>query len=357
MWRIFLWFHIRRSERKRLLLLFVLLVGISIFAKWGRENYYDRAVEVERYSILLDSLVHMHDSIKAYRRDSFFGAGPYKLTELSTSEWEASGLTALESKRLWNYLKAGGRVYNEESFSRINIGDTAWRERVMDALVIEDVRASRKREGRGRLVQGWQSELLRKRIDVHQPDSIELVKSGVPGYMVSRWRRYVRSGFRFDSVKEVNSIWGMDSSWLAINLDSLWIDVEGKAILTISMNAVGEEGLSQILAHAWQRDKWLSYRSRLGGFVDTAQFWEVGLDSSTVREMMMHVWDKGEVEKVDLNTSSVEVLSRHPYIGWKRAGTVEYYRTRVRPIEDVEVLIGLEGWTKEDVERLREYLE
>ncbi|NVK28953.1 MAG: hypothetical protein HWE14_12950 [Flavobacteriia bacterium] len=310
---------------------------------------------------MLDSIVRVQDSFQVFRQDSFFSSGPYEINEISESEWMASGLTRSDSRRLMNYLASGGKIFNPYSFARINIGDSLWRNKVTERLILE--KKTRTVSGFSSFDRNsaWRNSLLIRKIDIHNPDSSALLESGIPHYIITRWRKYVRRGARFDSVAQVLTIWGMDTTWYELNADSLIIEQtsrersEGRSLILYA-NQLGVDELSEVLSYKWQREKWLEYRDRLGGYVNTSQFWECGIDSNSIMKLMNHEWKFEGERRFDLNTSTLQLMSRHPYIGWRRAKTVEYYRTRVRPIEDPEVLIGLDGWTKEDVERLREYL-
>ncbi len=179
-------------------------------------------------------------------------------------------------------------------------------------------------------------------------------------YMVARWRKYLRKGGRFNDVDELASLYGMDRAWMESWEDSLYVEEENSvssvADTEISLNTITIEGLEALGMYTWQAERLIDYRERLGGFCRVAQIWELEIDSSYWDAYYTRFRIGGQVRPLDFNTASVQELARHPYIGWERAKVVEYYRTRIRPIESANDLLQLEQWEQEDIDRLKEYL-
>ncbi len=66
----------------------------------------------------------------------------------------------------------------------------------------------------------------------------------------------------------------------------------------------------------------------MGGYVAKEQLLEVyGFDKEKYKLVSPHVFvDTNLVKKININTSSIEEMKTHPYIRWKLASTIFYYR-------------------------------
>lgn len=72
----------------------------------------------------------------------------------------------------------------------------------------------------------------------------------------------------------------------------------------------------------------VKYREILGGYAAKEQLLEVyGFDKEKYKLVSPHVFvDTNLVKKININTSSIEEMKTHPYIRWKLASTIFYYR-------------------------------
>ena len=87
----------------------------------------------------------------------------------------------------------------------------------------------------------------------------------------------------------------------------------------------------------------LKYRSRLGGFVDKRQLWEVwGMDSARYNDIAPHISvDTALVAKLDINSASIDQLKRHPYLDYYQAKAIVQYRETLgtyRSISDLKMV-------------------
>lgn len=75
------------------------------------------------------------------------------------------------------------------------------------------------------------------------------------------------------------------------------------------------------------------YRGRLGGFIRTDQLLEVyGMDSLTYEVVLKYVTlDTLSVIPLNVNTSDLEALADHPYVGWGLAKKILAYRRQHGP--------------------------
>lgn len=97
------------------------------------------------------------------------------------------------------------------------------------------------------------------------------------------------------------------------------------------------------------------YREQLGGFVRMEQLWEIeGLPESLGDWVSM---TPNVSRKLDVNHSSYQQLSRHPYMGHYRARAIIDYRRQNGNLVGLQQLRLLTAFSEEDVKRLEPYLD
>lgn len=104
----------------------------------------------------------------------------------------------------------------------------------------------------------------------------------------------------------------------------------------------------------------LTQRERYGGFYSAEQLREFLTWDSAQRYMQdwCEVWftaDPLTIRKIEVNTSDVKTLQRHPYINHEQAVEIYRYRLRNKRV-GVKDLQQLPSFTPEDIEKLKHYL-
>lgn len=325
---------------------------LSILAlSLGREFIFNSKSDQRYWISYLDSLKEYEQFVIDSTREEVLGNGPYNPNELNIEEWISLGLDYGSASRITKYVEAGGSIQDEQDLSRLNLGDSTWRNEVGSHLIWQEG------ERKGTLEVKFEASRMQQKMEVQTPDSIALYHSGLSPFVINRWKRYLSAGGRIDSLSDLESIYGMDESWLALNRDQL-VYPEPVVRQMISINLIEMKDFAiQCDCPLWMAERFMSYRDRLGGFVSKDQLYEVGLDSSTVDRMIIWIDVAGEVQQVNLNSWSVEELASHPYIGWELAKSIEFFRSRVRPIESVDDLKGMEGYEEGRLNLLKYYLQ
>lgn len=97
------------------------------------------------------------------------------------------------------------------------------------------------------------------------------------------------------------------------------------------------------------------YRERLGGFYSSNQLLEIdGIPESVVHYVAV---DRSVIRKLNLNKLSYRQLRQHPYINFYQAKDIVDYRRLHGTLKSMSELKLLDSFTKEDIERLKYYVE
>jgi DNA uptake protein ComE-like DNA-binding protein len=103
----------------------------------------------------------------------------------------------------------------------------------------------------------------------------------------------------------------------------------------------------------------VKFRDALGGFLIGDQIYDVyGLDPDVAKRVLdrFRVIEKPEVKKINLNTASVEELSRVVYLRHDLARKIIDHREQVGSFESFDELAEIGGFSPEKIERIRLYL-
>ncbi|TVZ15126.1 ComEA family DNA-binding protein [Maribacter sp. MAR_2009_72] len=116
-----------------------------------------------------------------------------------------------------------------------------------------------------------------------------------------------------------------------------------------TINGVGEKLSTRII----------KFRDRLGGFLVDEQLFDVyGLEDEVVEKTLKRfkVLSKPKVEKINVNTATVEELSKLIYIQKVVAQRIVNYRNLNGSINSLNELLKIEGFPSERIERIGLYL-
>ncbi|MEP3208601.1 MAG: helix-hairpin-helix domain-containing protein [Maribacter sp.] len=116
-----------------------------------------------------------------------------------------------------------------------------------------------------------------------------------------------------------------------------------------SINGIGEKLSARII----------KFRDRLGGFLVDEQLADVyGLDSEVVQRTLKRfkVLKTPQIEKINVNTASVEMLTKLIYLQRDVAVSIVSYRNSKGSIESFEELAKIENFPAEKIHRIALYL-
>lgn len=116
-----------------------------------------------------------------------------------------------------------------------------------------------------------------------------------------------------------------------------------------AINGIGEKLSARII----------KFRDRLGGFLVDEQLYDVyGLEDDVVRKALKRfkVITRPNIDKINVNTATVEELSKLIYIQKVVAQRIVNYRNLNGSINSLNELLKIEGFPSEQIERIGLYL-
>jgi competence protein ComEA len=129
--------------------------------------------------------------------------------------------------------------------------------------------------------------------------------------------------------------------------------------LLIELNQASKEDLMKINGIGEAFAKWIiNYRTRLGGFHNKNQLlevWKMDLDKFLVIEPFVEV-NNTVIDKLKLNSVSIEELKKHPYLNWNIANSIVKIRERKGGFTSIEEIKESVLIDEECFEKLKPYL-
>ena len=224
---------------------------------------------------------------------------------------------------------------------------------------------------------------IEKNFDPNKLTKNEWVAYGLNERTAYIIENYLKKGGKFRKKTDLLKIYGFDSSYYAqisnyiyiADFDSTkrnhntiisfnkpqknWTETKKNDNLLIEINSSDSAqfdqlpGIGKILA-----SRIVKFRNLLGGFYSITQLNEVhGLQVETYNKIAAHVYcDTLNIQRIDLNSVSENVLRKHPYIGKYKANLIIKYRNFVKKISNSSELVVNNILTKEEFQKLHYYL-
>ena len=113
-------------------------------------------------------------------------------------------------------------------------------------------------------------------------------------------------------------------------------------------------GIGKVLS-----ERIVKFRKRLGGFLIDAQLYDVyGLKDDVVRNPLQHytVLTPPKIQKININTATVEALAAIAYLRYKDARAIVMYREDNGKIQSLDELTKIPDFPIEKIDRIKLYL-
>lgn len=166
---------------------------------------------------------------------------------------------------------------------------------------------------------------------------------------------------------ELSRIFVIDSELFTLIRDSTVYPVtkeiksqpeKNKIIEVVNLNSASKEELMSVRGVGeYYANKIIDYRSKLGGFVRKEQLMELWkFDEVKYDKVKDQVSVKGEPEKININTASIEDLKNHPYVRYKEANAIVKFRDQHGLYKNIEE-IKQSDWIDDTLfEKMQPYL-
>lgn len=265
--------------------LMVLLLSAPLIFKIFSAQFYAGKESDQR---MLDSLVSKLEAnyiLETQKEDLLPEISPFNPNALSSEEWMKLGIKPFLAERIVNYVSKGGKFKKKSDLKKIY------------GFVEEDYN--------------------RLETYILLPDAIDS-KAFSDAY---KKKTYSRD--RYPKYEEAKP--------------------KEKEIVSFNLNLADTTQLMAIRGIGPKLSmRIIQFRTNLGGFVDEQQLKEVyGLEESVIEELLKYAFlDDNGIQRINVNSASVEQLSRHPYIDFKVAKSIVAYR------EQHGAFVNLEGLSK-----------
>jgi competence protein ComEA len=205
----------------------------------------------------------------------------------------------------------------------------------------------------------------------------DFTELGLPETLAGRIISYRKKGGRYNSLADLKKIYGMDSSTLA-NIEPYLTfakhavvanEPEKRAIRPFHPEAVSKFDLNTADSVQLKNVKGIGsklalriikYRDALGGFLSSDQLVEVyRLDTAVVKELkrLSYIAPDFVPLKINVNTSSEQELSRHPYFQKKEASAIVAYRFKHGKFNSLSDLAAIKVLDTASIRKIIPYLE
>ena len=191
----------------------------------------------------------------------------------------------------------------------------------------------------------------------------ELLAMGINQYVATNLTRYVGSGGFFKTIKDLERIYGMDSTTLESIAACVVIPKEKSSIVStvpalIEINSATEDdwknlpGIGEVFAR-----RIVQFRDKLGGFSSIDQVRETySLPPEVFDKFAARLVINSEPHALDLNLATSEDLSAHPYITKRQAEAIINYRTHHGPFAQVGDVLNIYCLSKDWLNQMSPYL-
>ena len=253
-----------------------------------------------------------------------------------------------------------------------------------DSLVLKlKQKEERKSFSKNELIQGSVPATLAP-FEPNLADSIELLRLGLPSYVVNNVIKYRQKGGRFSTPESFARIYGLTEEkfkelkpYIYISKDFIKKPEQRKFLqerpkrehkmdslpkhfkypegTLVDVNAADTTELKKIpgIGSGIAR-RIVAYRNRLGGFYSLEQLNEVEFVSADLFK-----WFKLEsdsIRKLPINRVGLDKLRAHPYINFYQAKVIVEYRRKRGEIKSLSQLSLYEEFAEKDLKRLSAYV-
>jgi competence protein ComEA len=188
--------------------------------------------------------------------------------------------------------------------------------------------------------------------------------------------RFRLKGGKFRSPLDLKKIWGLSAQMADRLMPFVRINTEAKETVLkmakektsyVKPTAGMKININSATQEEWEKLKGIGpataariikFRDKLGGFISVEQVGETyGMKDSAFQQIRSNLYgNENDVQKININLSDIEQLSKHPYIRFKTAKAIIAYRAQNGLFKAVSDLQKIESITPETFQKMEKYL-
>lgn len=210
-----------------------------------------------------------------------------------------------------------------------------------------------------------------QKFDPNKADSATLAGLGLSVRVIRNILRYREKGGYFNHTDKLGEIYGMQPEKFAelkpyIVIEprptfkkELAVKKSNKKDTVLELNSADTTELQYIRGiGSYYANQIVRYRQQLGGYYKVEQLREIiSLEDSAYTAMARHfIVDTTQIQRIKVNTASVERLKRHPYINFYAARSIYETRRNSFQLNDISELSDKDDLPADVLEKLRPYL-
>ncbi len=237
---------------------------------------------------------------------------------------------------------------------------------------LDSLEWQRKREFAPRRIVQLQQE--RFEFDPNSIDSVDMLRLGFQPFMAHNWLQYRRHGGKIYTQKKLRTIYGIDTllvdslkEFMIFNSikpeikDSSAI-YKPKDFFKFELNSANTDLLCRLPGIGKGRAALIvARRTELGGFYSAEQLREIeNIPDSIIDDIIPYInIELDSIKTIDINNVGIKRLHKHPYISYYQARAIYDLRWDKKhngKIENLEELLNLKEFSKEDFEKIKIYL-
>ena len=214
------------------------------------------------------------------------------------------------------------------------------------------------------------TEIKLSEFDPNTADSHQLLTLGLSSFTVNNIIKYRKKGGKFRTPESLRKIYGMDEktfltlrpyitihpSFAPHDTSRIYTKIEKYAPGTIiCINTADTAQLKKVPGiGSYIARRIVEYRNRLGVFYSINQLQEIPHATESLNKWF--TLGEYSIQKIKLNSCNIKQLQVHPYISYSKAKSIMEYRKRYGKIKSISALSMIEGFTDEDISKLKHYI-
>lgn len=365
------------AERRGILLLCLLTLAFGLSPYVVAWRYPKKIPDVAALHQVASQLTDTASFAGTKANQTLFSFDP---NTVSRQELIALGVPAPIALRIDKYREKGGKFFKKEDLKKIYGFPEATYARLEPYIELAG-----DRDRQAAYEAGYpEREIPRFNFDPNTAAATELQQLGLPSKVIQNIVKYREKGGKFKYREDVARIYGMPENLYAAL--SPYIQLPSKnetpaadiaAIVagnnpapyqagSVPKKHAGTIDINRASVEEWQQMKGIgpafakrivTFRDKLGGFYTVGQVAETfGLPDSTFQKIKPQLVPSPIVNKIKINTVSLEVLMTHPYIKRNIAQIILNYRAQHGPFAAPEDLYRIHALSKEVVEKILPYI-